>query len=141
MNVPDPWHLTPEAAELYERYVVRYILRPWATLLIDSAGLAGGERVLDVACGTGVVTRVAAMRVGRAGHVVGVDLNPSMIAVAQSLPAPDGASIAWLEGSALDLPLLDAGFDVVLCQQGLQFFPDKVVALREMRRVLDHRGR
>lgn len=141
MSSHDPWHLTPEAAELYERYVARYVLGPWATLLVDAAGIAGGERVLDIACGTGAVTRVAATRVGRAGQVVGVDLNPGMIAVAQSLPAPNGASIEWLEGSALDLRLVDASFDVVLCQQGLQFFPDKVVALREMRRVLDHRGR
>jgi SAM-dependent methyltransferase len=137
----EQWHLTAEAAELYERWPARYILGPWAPLLIDSAHLAAGERVLDVACGTGVVTRAAAKRVGPAGHVVGVDLNPGMIAVAQSIPAPIGASIEWLERSALDLGLTDASFDVVLCQQGLQFFPDKLTALREMRRVLDHGGR
>ena len=89
MNKHQPWHLTAEAAELYERYVARYILGPWAPLLVDAACLAAGERVLDVACGTGVVTRAAAKRVGPAGQVVGVDLNPGMIRVARSLPAPD----------------------------------------------------
>jgi ubiquinone/menaquinone biosynthesis C-methylase UbiE len=88
-----------------------------------------------------VVARVAAERVGPAGRVTGVDLNPGMIAVARSLPAAKGAPIEWLERSALDLGLDDASFDVVLCQQGLQFFPDKARALGEMRRVLDRRGR
>jgi ubiquinone/menaquinone biosynthesis C-methylase UbiE len=141
MTTHEQWQLTLEAAELYEHCPARYILGPWAPLLVDAANLALDERVLDVACGTGVVTRIAAKRVGPTGRVVGVDLNPGMIAVAQSLPAPAGARIEWLERSALDLRLEDASFDVVLCQQGLQFFPDKVVALREMHRVLNHGGR
>src|SRR5262249_50062060 len=137
----EPWQVTAEAAELYERYPARYMLGPWAPLLVDPARLKGGERVLGGACGPGLGGRHAAQRVGPAGQVVGVDLNPGMIAVARSLPAPTGAPVEWLEGSALDLQLPDAGFDAVLCQQGLQFFPDKLVALREMRRVLDHGGR
>lgn len=141
MNKHDAWHLTVEAAELYESYVARYVLAPWAPLLLDAARLASGERVIDVACGTGVVTHVAATRVGSAGKVVGVDLNPGMIAVARSLPAPAGVAIEWLQRDALNLGMPDAGFDVVLCQQGLQFFPEKTLALREMRRVLDHGGR
>jgi len=141
MNKHEQWHLTAEAAELYECYVARYILGPWAPLLVDAARLTRGERVLDVACGTGVVARIAAQRVGPAGHIVGVDLNPGMIAVARSLPALTGAPIEWLERSALDLRLAEASFEVVLCQQGLQFFPDKLIALQEMRRVLDHGGR
>jgi ubiquinone/menaquinone biosynthesis C-methylase UbiE len=131
MSTHEQWHLTAEAAEMYERYVARYILGPWAPLLVD----------LDVACGTGVVARAAAERVGPAGRVIGVDLNPGMICVARSLPPPIGAPIEWLERSALDLRLEDACVDVVLCQQGLQFFPEKVVALQEMRRVLDRGGR
>jgi ubiquinone/menaquinone biosynthesis C-methylase UbiE len=137
----EPWQVTAEAAELYERYPARYILGPWAPLLVDAARLVAGDRALDVACGTGVVARIAAQRVGPGGRVVGVDLNPGMIAVAASLPALVGAPIEWLERSAVDLQLPDASFDVVLCQQGLQFFPDKLVALREMRRVLNHGGR
>jgi ubiquinone/menaquinone biosynthesis C-methylase UbiE len=141
LNTGEQFQLSDEAAERYERCPARYILGPWAPLLVNGARPAAGERVLDVACGTGVVTRIAAERVGPSGRVVGVDLNPGMIRVARSLPAPIGAPIEWLERSALDLRLEDASFDVVLCQQGLQFFPDKALALREMRRVLDHGGR
>ena len=142
MNALEKWQLTTlKAAELYEHYPGRYILGPWAPLLVDVARLAAGERVLDVACGTGVVARAAAERVGATGRVVGVDLNPEMIAVARSLPASRHVPIEWFERSALDLRFEDASFDVVLCQKGLQFFPDKAVALQEMRRVLDHSGR
>jgi ubiquinone/menaquinone biosynthesis C-methylase UbiE len=89
-----------------------------------------------------LVTRIAAQRVGTAGLVVGIDLNPGMIAMARSLPEPSGATIEWFERSALDLQLPNATFDAVLCQQGLQFFPDKLRALEEMRRVhRDHRAR
>ncbi len=141
MSEHEQWQVTAEAAELYERYPARYILGPWAPLLVAAAALARGERVLDVACGTGLVARIAAQRVGPAGRVVGVDLNPGMIAVARSLPALMGTPIEWLERSALDLRLPDASFDAVLCQQGLQFFPDRLAALRQMRRVLVHGGR
>jgi ubiquinone/menaquinone biosynthesis C-methylase UbiE len=141
MKTNEQWHIAKEAAELYERVVARHILGPWAPSLVDAARLAAGERVLDLACGTGVVTRIAAQRVGPRGLVAGVDLNAGMIGVARSLPAPDGAPIEWLEGSALAIPLPDASVDVVLCQQGLQFFPDKALSLREMRRVLDRGGR
>jgi ubiquinone/menaquinone biosynthesis C-methylase UbiE len=141
MDTHEQWQLTLEAAERYERCPARYILGPWAPLLVDAARVALGQRVLDVACGTGVVTRAAAKRVGSLGRVVGVDLNPGIIAVARSLPASVGAPIEWLEQSALDLRLEDASFDAVLCQQGLQFFPNKAVALKEMRRVLDRDGR
>jgi len=137
----EAWQLTADAAELYERYVARHILGPWAPLLVDAARLAPGEHVLDVACGTGVVARAAAERIGPAGHVVGIDLNAGMIRVARSLPPPVGAPVEWIERSALDLGLADASVDAVLCQQGLQFFPDKARAMREMRRVLRRGGR
>jgi SAM-dependent methyltransferase len=88
-----------------------------------------------------VVARIAAQRVGPAGRVTGIDLNAGMLSVAQSIPAAPGTPIEWREGSALAIPLPDASVDVVLCQQGLQFFPDKALALREMRRVLDRGGR
>lgn len=141
MNANEQWHMAQEAAELYERVVARHVLGPWAPSLVEAGRLEAGERVLDLACGTGVVARIAAQRVGPHGRVTGLDLNPGMISVAQSLAAPAGGAIDWLEGSALDIPLLDASVDVVLCQQGLQFFPDKALALREMRRVLDRGGR
>jgi ubiquinone/menaquinone biosynthesis C-methylase UbiE len=126
------------AAENYERYFVPAIGAPLASDLIDAASLRPGERVLDVACGTGVVTRLAAGHVGAAGNVSGVDINPGMLAVARE-NAPAASSIEWYEGSAEALPFADATFDVVLCQMGLQFFPDKPKALQEMRRVLTPR--
>jgi ubiquinone/menaquinone biosynthesis C-methylase UbiE len=138
MTLNEQWQMARQAAELYERVVARHILRPWAQLLVDAAAVAKGERVLDLACGTGLVARVAAQRVGPKGHVIGIDLNPAMIGVAQSLPPAD---IEWREGSALAIPLPDESVVVVLCQQGLQFFPDKALALREMRRVLVRGGR
>src|SRR6476660_4043688 len=91
MATSEQWQLTMKAAELYERCPARYILGPWAPLLVEAARLTVSERVLDVACGTGVVTRAAAKRVGPTGRIVGIDLNPGMIAVARSLPAPIGA--------------------------------------------------
>jgi ubiquinone/menaquinone biosynthesis C-methylase UbiE len=141
MNTEEQWQVSKEAAEAYERHVARYILGPWAPLLVDAARLAPGEHVLDVACGTGVVARVAAQRVGVTGRVIGIDLNPGMIAVARTLARPSGAPIEWLERSALDLGIEHGCVDAVLCQQGLQFFPDKPRAMREMRRVLRPGGR
>src|SRR5690242_7423144 len=111
------WQLSLEAAERYQRYAARWILGPWAPVLVDAARIGAGERVLDVACGTGVVARAAIERAGSTGRVVGVDLNPGMIAVARSLPVSAAGPIEWIEGSALALPLPDSGMDVVLCQQ------------------------
>lgn len=105
------------------------------------AALQPGERVVDGACGTGVVSRLAAERVGATGSVVGVDVNPAMLGVARSAPAPPGASIDWREANAEALPLPDASFDVVLCQLGLMFVADRSAALREIRRVLAPGGR
>ena len=127
-------------AENYQRFFVPSIGAPVADDLIRIAGLQPGERVLDVACGTGVVTRRAAERVGAEGTVAGLDVNPSMLAVARSQTPPDG-SIDWYEASAESMPLSDETFDVVLCQMGLQFVPNKPAALREMWRVLDTGGR
>ena len=141
MSKSGQWQLDGDAAELYERYAVRYILGPWAPGLLDVAGVRAGEDVLDVACGTGAVARVAAERVGASGRVTGLDLNAGMLAVARSLPAPPGAAITWIERSALDTRLPAGSFDVVVCQQGLQFLPDKIAALREMHRVLAPGGR
>jgi ubiquinone/menaquinone biosynthesis C-methylase UbiE len=135
------WQVTANAAELYEELLVPTTFKPWAEELLALAALREGDRVLDVACGTGIVARMAAERVGVAGAVTGLDLNPGMIRVARSVPAPSGAPVTWVEGSALKMPLPDTSFDVVLCQQGFQFFPDQRAGLSEFRRVLVGGGR
>jgi ubiquinone/menaquinone biosynthesis C-methylase UbiE len=122
-------------AENYERFFVPAIGAPLAVDLIEIAALRPGERVLDVACGTGVVTRLAAGRVGASGAVAGLDVNPRMLAVARSV-TPSNIAIEWHEASAESMPLPDESFDTVLCQLGLQFVNDEASALREMRRVL-----
>ncbi|MBI3968331.1 MAG: methyltransferase domain-containing protein [Chloroflexi bacterium] len=127
-------------AELYERVMVPAIFGPWAAILVDSAGVRTGERVLDVACGTGAVARLAAPLTGPAGRVVGIDVNEAMLAVARSRPAPDGPAIEWRQGSAVSLPFDDT-FDVVLCHQGLQYVPDRPATIRELARVLVPGGR
>lgn len=126
-----------QTGENYERYFVPVIGAPAARPVIDAAALRPGERVLDVACGTGVAARLAAERVGPTGTVAGVDPAPPMLAVARRT-APD---ITWHDGAAEDLPLTDASFDAVLCSLGFMFFTDRGRALREMRRVLAPGGR
>jgi ubiquinone/menaquinone biosynthesis C-methylase UbiE len=127
-------------AENYQRYFVPSIGAPVADDFIREAGLQLGQRVLDAACGTGVVTRLAAERVGAEGQVVGLDVNPGMLAVARS-QTPAELPIDWFEASAESMLFQDGAFDVVLCQMGLQFIPNKVAALSEMRRVLVEGGR
>lgn len=128
------------AADNYQRYFVPSIGAPVADDLISIADLRPGERVLDIACGTGIVTQRAAQRVGAGGRVVGLDVNPGMLAVARA-ETPARLSIDWFEASAESMPLPDETFDVVLCQMGLQFIPNKLAALREARRVLASGGR
>jgi SAM-dependent methyltransferase len=129
------------AAESYERVFVPATFAPWARDLVATGALRAGERVLDVACGTGVVARHAAPLVGADGRVVGVDVSPTMLAVARARSAPPGAAIEWRDGDAAALPFSDGAFDAVLCQHGLQFMADRPRALREMRRALRTDGR
>lgn len=124
--------------QTYEAELVPRIFGPWAERLVDAAGLLSGERVLDVACGTGIVARTAAGRVGPGGAVTGVDVNPAMLDVAKRLA---GESIEFVESNAQSLPFDDASFDVAFCQQGLQFFGDRAAALKQMHRVITPRGR
>ena len=126
-----------DVAAAYDRLLGPALFREWAHRLTTAAEIAPGQRVLDVACGTGVLARVAAESVGTSGSVAGVDINPGMLAVARKA-APD---IDWREGSAESLPHEDRAFDAVVSQFGLMFFPDRKTALREMMRVLNPNGR
>ena len=124
--------------EMYERWLVTPLFRPWAELTLDEVKLAPGDRLLDIACGTGIVARVARERLGDGAYTVGIDASADMLAVARAV-AP---GIDWREGDAARLPLHDGEqFDVVVCQQGLQFFSDKPAAAAQMRRALSRGGR
>ncbi len=109
--------------------------------LVARAAPQPGERVLDLACGTGAVARQVAPIIGATGSIVGYDISPGMLEVARTLPAPAGASITWVEGPAEALPFPEAAFDAVFCQLGLQFSPDRSAVAREIRRVLKPGGR
>lgn len=124
--------------EMYEQWLVGPLFRPWAEVILEEVALTPGDRFLDIACGTGIVARLARERLGDTGHVVGIDVSPQMLAVARAA-AP---GVDWREGNATALPLHNGEqFDVVACQQGLQFFPDKPAAARQMRRALAPGGR
>lgn len=124
--------------EMYERWLVTPLFHPWAHTILDEVRLSSGDRLLDIACGTGIVARGARKRLGETSYIVGIDVSSDMLAVARAV-APD---IDWREGNAMALPLHDGEqFDVVVCQQGLQFFPDKAAAAAQMRRALAAGGR
>jgi ubiquinone/menaquinone biosynthesis C-methylase UbiE len=131
-----------EGPHEYQGFLVPGMFTPFAERLVADLEIAPGSAVLDVACGTGVASRLAARAAGPNGTVTGVDIGPAMLAVARSQPAePGSAPIAYLEGSALELPLADSSFDYAICHHGFQFFPDRRAAIRELRRVLRPGGR
>jgi len=130
---------TGSAAENYERYFVPAIATPVSVELLRTADVQPGERVLDVACGTGVVARRAAARVGPTGSVRAIDIAPEMIEVAKRVDG--GSGVDWRVGDAGALADGDVSYDVVLCQMGLMFMEDRSKAVREMRRVLVPAGR
>jgi len=125
------------AATNYEQAVVPALMREWAPRVVEAAGIRRGDRVLDVACGTGVLARAVAEAVGPVGSVMGLDLDPGMLTIAARV-AP---SISWYRGVAENLPFHDAAFDAVVSQFGLMFVQDRSSALREMWRVLRPGGR
>jgi SAM-dependent methyltransferase len=124
-------------AETYERLLVPAMFAPLARAVADAVDVGAGDRVLDVACGTGALTRVLAARAGASGEVVGADVAEGMLAVARSLDD----RIRYVQAPADELPFEDGRFTAVTCQQGLQFTQDPVAALREMARVLAGGGR
>ena len=136
MNAPETFQIPLEAAERYEAEFVPALFADWAPHVVAMADVSRGHAVLDVACGTGIVARTALPRVGPEGRVVGIDLNPAMLTVAERA-CPD---VELRQGDVEDLPFEDATFDAVLCQMALMFFPDPVSAVREMRRVTKPTG-
>ena len=132
----ETFQITREQAAAYEELFVPALFAQWAPMLVDMAAISEGDRVLDVACGTGVAARRAAERAGGSGSVVGLDLNPAMLEVAARI-RPD---IEWREGDASELPFEPESFDAVLCQSAVFFFPDVDRAFSEMARVVRRGG-
>jgi ubiquinone/menaquinone biosynthesis C-methylase UbiE len=124
-------------AEVYDQFFVPALFARWGPVVADEAGVKPGDRVLDVACGTGALTLAVAERVGDSGSVLGLDANPEMLAVARRKPV----RIEWVEGAAEALPLPEQSFDAVVSQFGFMFFQDGAGALREMMRVLRPGGK
>ena len=124
-------------ASIYETQLVSAIFEPLARFLIERARPEPGEHVLDAACGTGIVARLAAPMVGPSGMTVGLDYDPIMIQMARRL-APE---INWQQGDLQNLPFPDRFYDLVICQQGLQYLPDPGAGLRQIHRVLRPGGR
>jgi len=135
MSTDERGQVTKSAAEVYEEFFVPALFQEWASRVTDAAGLRAGQRVLDVACGTGVLARAAAERVGPAGAVVGLDVNDGMLGVARRR-APQ---LEWRPGRAEALPFEDRSFDAVVSQFGLMFFEDRAAALAEAIRR-SHKG-
>lgn len=129
-----------DPATIYEKWFVPAVFAPLARTVLDGTDIASGARVLDVACGSGIVARLAAARVGDGGRVVGLDFNPAMLEVARRQSEAEGLTVEWRQGSALELPFEHGTFELVLCQQGLQFFTDRLGAVSEMYRVLTPGG-
>jgi ubiquinone/menaquinone biosynthesis C-methylase UbiE len=132
MDQTETFRVSEAVAEAYEATFVPAFFAQWAPRLLDAVAVAPGQRVLDVACGTGIVARGALARVGGDGRVVGVDLNEAMLSVARRIEP----RVDWRVGDAAALPVADGEFDVVLSQMAMMFFPDPVVALREMARAV-----
>ncbi len=132
MNKSDTGQVTRTAADVYEEFFVPALFQPWANRVVNAAWIKPGQKVLDVACGTGVVARAAAERVKPGGSVTGLDRNEGMLAVA----ARKAPWIEWRNGRAEALPFESDSFDAVVCQFGLTFFENPVLAIKEMARVL-----
>jgi len=135
------WHVEQRASEAYEQYLVPPLFAPWADRLLEASAIHDGDRLLDVGCGTGIVARRATPHVGEQGAVVGLDRNEEMLAVAAETAGDDHPAIEWRQGEATDLPFPEESFDIVCCQQALQFFDEPGAALREMHRVSTPKGR
>ncbi|MGE4340599.1 MAG: class I SAM-dependent methyltransferase [Pigmentiphaga sp.] len=108
MNTEQPLH----AAEVYERYLSRPIADRWTRVLLELAAPEQGDRVLDLACGTGSVARQVVPMVGVTGQVVAVDINTDMLKVGRTQPQPSGSTIKWVQGDATRLSLPDEDFDL-----------------------------
>ncbi len=129
MTDHDRGQIDTGAAEVYDRFFVPALFGRFVEPIADATNVGPGDSVVDLACGTGALTR--ALRNRTTGRVVGVDVNPAMVAVARR----QGGNIEYREGDALDLGFPDRAFDVATCQFGLMFYPEPSRGIAEMARV------
>ncbi len=141
MSEKNQFNLSSNAAESYERQKVPAIFAPMAEATLDTIPLPLRANVLDVACGTGAVARAIASRLEKPSKITGADLNPSMVEIARQNIPSGNHEFEFVVASADAMPFEDSGFDLVFCQHGLQFFPNKQAALAEMRRVVRKGGK
>ncbi|MGI9622224.1 MAG: class I SAM-dependent methyltransferase [Acidimicrobiales bacterium] len=127
------------SATAYDERLVPWYFQHWANRMVELADLEPSGQIVDLACGSGMITRALLPSLGPAGTIAGIDLNPGMLAHAQS--TIDDARVSWHEADASSLPLDDASVDVLCCHQGLQFFPDRGAAIDEVHRILRPGGR
>lgn len=137
MDEMEKGQISTNAAEVYEEFFVPALFSQWSAKIVKSARIKEGDKVVDVSCGTGVLAREVAKKVGSEGHVVGVDLNDGMLAVAARI-APH---IEWRKGDAEKLPLKDDSYDAVVSQFGMMFYQNRVASIHEMFRVTRPGGR
>lgn len=137
----ESFHLNAEAADIYETQKVVAIFRPLALATANAIDIDADDRVIDIACGTGIVSRVLEKNYPALVRIVGVDLNQSMIEKSRSLTSGRASRIEWYQSDVAGLPFQEHTFSLAICQQGLQYFPQKEAALAEIRRVLEPGGR
>jgi ubiquinone/menaquinone biosynthesis C-methylase UbiE len=127
--------LSGDAPTAYTRFAPE-IMEPWTDDLIFAAECRDGDHILDVGCGTGLVANRINLVSRKFCAITGGDINEGMLTVARR-----NQQIEWHQGSATELPFADGSFDVVLCQPGLQYFPDSDKAMKEMAHALAPGGR
>ena len=124
----------------YDRYLAPVLFNPFADDLAEREQVTAGMRLLETACGTGIVTRRLADRLRGRGSIVATDLNEAMVAHARAEMPTGAGHVEWQPADAMKLPFPDGSFDAVVCQFGLMFFPDKAAGIREAFRVLNPGG-
>jgi ubiquinone/menaquinone biosynthesis C-methylase UbiE len=128
-------------ASAYDNVLVRYLFKPWAVRLIEENQPWAGRSVLDLATGTGIVAQQLAGQVGPGGNVIGTDINGEMLSLAKKRCADSTPAVRFIECPAHPLDMSSSSIDFVVCQQGFQFFPDKLAAAQEVYRVLCDGGK
>ena len=141
MQTQNGWQLSEDGPDIYERYIVPAFSGAWAEDMVRRAKLKDGDRILDVACGTGIVSRRVYEVMGNRVNLRGVDVNEAVLEKGRDICIRNGILVNFHQGSAGELPFEDTSAEVVLCQQGLQYFPDQTEALADIHRVLVPGGR